>query len=159
MTSEQMSAIARQVVSDLDLRSGSWFKARDPGSFDAKNLAAKFAGYMPDRVLQAVLGLASEMERGTPAPQDVLNRLRGQSVVQGLADPNTCNHPRPLAIIDERRSWDNDPFPPLRKDHPVGTRVGSCVRCATEIVFPPGKLLTVTETEARKRAKTEAVHA
>lgn len=159
MTSQQLAMIAKTIVSDLDIRAGTWVKAQNPDSFDARNLSAKFAGYTPDRVLEAAHSVANDMERGTPSPQDVLDRLRSQAVRSGLVDPNTCNHPRPLAIADERRDWDHEPLAPLKRDHPIGTRVGVCLRCATEIVFPPGKLLTVTEIDARKRAKSELANA
>lgn len=105
------------------------------------HVAAQFAGYLPDRVKSAVDLWAKEHPDKAPKPAELLAFMRKDQAPTQKANPETCRHPRPLAIVDE----DDD-----------GARVGMCIRCTTTIVFPPGKLLTETEIETRRLARQEA---
>lgn len=125
------------------------------------HVAAQFAGYLPAKVTSAVDGWAKDNPERAPKPAELLDYMRRDAGPTTLVDPANCRHPRPLAIVDERRDTDTEdrpPLTPLRLTHAVGTRVGYCSRCGTEIVFPPGKLLTESEIADQAKQRMEAKH-
>lgn len=154
MSPEEMARIAREVVS-LFGHANLWSRASEAGSTECTDLNKHFSAYAPFQVLRAVGDHAKEQPGRAPKPAEVLARLRAEHGVNRVVDPNSCSHPRPLVIVDERKEGDM-PLLPLRESDPVGTRVGCCLHCSTEILFPPGKLLTKTEIEDQQRQRMEA---
>lgn len=149
MNSVDMAVIAQEVVA-LYGNAAPWSRALNSENQETERLAKHF-GDDPGRVLAAIRAHAREHPAQAPKPAEIHARIRADRGVgnQGLRNALDCEHPRPLAIIDERRQGE-EPLDPLSTGHAVGTRVGLCRYCYTEIIFEPGRLLTVTEIEERK---------
>jgi len=162
MTPQDASIIAKEIVTLWTLTQSSWWgKATDPASFEAKRAAEHFAGYLPNRILQAVRDCTYEDAKRAPNVAQILERVRvsGRLQEQPRPHPNDCSHPQPWSLVDERTdrdSSDRPPLPPLTLEHPVGTRVGRCLRCGLEFVRKPGQFLTDGELDERSRARAEA---
>lgn len=137
MERDQMERIAKEIMSFY----GSVKPWNDPALL--AHQAKHFAGYLPEKVIRAIGSWAGEHPDKAPKPAELLAYMRKDTQPTGLADPETCPHPRPLAVVDE----DDE-----------GTRIGLCQKCHTEIVFPPGKLQTDSEIEDRNRQRQEARH-
>lgn len=145
MDVNDIATIAKEVATTWGVGTTNvWYRATNSSSFEAKSIAAQFAGYLPDRVLRAVREYAVEHPDKYPTPAVLGERLRtSHRPPDGLRDPDRCDHPQPWGIVSE----DDD-----------GNRVGICRWCRTEIVRPAGKFLTEGEIEDRRRRQTEARH-
>lgn len=164
MTTDDVARIAKEICIIFTLGERHfWAKASDPASHEADRVAQHFAGYMPERILRAVKDCSYEDPKHAPNPAQILERARANLGPRtGMVDPSNCRHPQPLAIVGERtedHSEANPPPAPLKLEYPVGTRLSCCVRCGTESVHKPGRLLTDTELEEQKRLRREAQHA